>query len=262
MLKIDWKLIDERIEERLHKTQRRDGRTPGKAGAVFLLLNESQERKGTCFAINYTHVITARHNIFKGNEEINPNAVVFIQLGAVYPPQPASTSSNIPTMVSPVERLEIVAGGNSTGAYTEDWLILKRTDKETFRNFISIRVTDESDMKQYLPYITIYHFPLDFHALEKLMLFMDHTENRVGDSQNGLLICQEHCSTVTGGSCGAPYVENSSGDAIGLHLYSASATKSVSKSLVSAIQDRPYGLHFLQGTSVVEALQALRNVKP
>lgn len=159
--KIDWKLIDQHIEEYVNKAQRRDARAPGKTEAVFLLLNESQERKGTCFAISYTHVITARHNVFKETEDIDPKAVVFIQLQSVFEPQSASTSSSLPTMVPSAVRLEIVAGGDNSGNYTEDWLILKRADKERFQNFISIRVTDENEIKRYLPYVTIYHFPLD-----------------------------------------------------------------------------------------------------
>lgn len=149
--------------------------------------------------------------------------------------------------------VEVLAGGNNDGSDQEDWLILRRKDNQKFRNIILIRVTDVIQINQNVPFITIYHYPVNLLTTEKLDLTLYHSQNRIVNAQNGLLICQDKV-VVTGGSCGAPFVEDDTG-AIGFHIYGSSAAKTVSKALEDVIQDISYGLHFQQGSSVVNALQ-------
>jgi len=254
MIFVDLKVIDDRIDERLNK-RLRETTTPGKTGAVFILYVNGTA-KGTTFAVDEYHVITSRHNMYKPSENINIGDQANIQSNYV-----SSTSSSTNQVITGAINVHVIDGGANTGLDSEDWLLLKRTDNEIFRNFIIVRVTTDIKIKQTLPYITIYHFPLDFSSLESKQPFMDHANTRVIDVQDGHLICNDKC-TVTGGSCGAPYVENASSNAIGLHILGTSATNKVAKSLESAIQDRPYGLHFAQGSTVVLALQKYDILKP
>lgn len=261
MIIVDIKTLDERIDEHLNK-RLRESKTPGKANAVFLFFVDGKA-VGTAFAVDEFHVITVRHNMYPSNKAIQVGDPANIQSYYISSTSSSTstTSSSTHYSITDAISLQVIAGGDGTDSYSDDWLLLRRTDNETFRNFILVRVTTEFQIKTTLPYITIYHFPLDFSSLESKQPFMDHVNTRIIEVQQELLICNDKC-TVTGGSCGAPYVENASGNAIGLHIYGASATKTVVKSLESAIQDRPYGLHFAQGSTVVAALQKYGIIKP
>lgn len=207
--------------------------------AVFQLLNESRNPIGTCFAFDETHIITARNNLFPANNPILQHVITFIQI--------------LDIMI----QCEVVVGGVNNTDDQDGWLILQRMDVGKFDTFIPIRVTNELNIKRFLPYFTMYHFP--FHLFESSMLppTIEHTSNRIADSQQGKLFGMKNFF-IAGGSCGAPYVEDASGTAIGMHLYGGCATQKIATSLEMVMEeDRPRGLHFLEGSPVVIAWRSL-----
>ena len=138
---------------------------------------------------------------------------------------------------------------------SEDWLILKRKDNHHFDSYIGVRVTNGIKIEKELPYISIYHYPLDYSSLDKIEITKTCSETRVISAQINLLICNDFC-TISRGSCGAPYVEKASSCAIGFHLYGMSVLNSkVPAQYQGTTEDRPCGLHFVQGSSVVQALR-------
>lgn len=231
------------------------------------MLFVNNQAVGTAFAVDEQHVITARHNMYNEVPDVVIGALAQI-LTISIPTTSSSSLSSSSTDKILTENVStdcidvvVVAGGANYSEDSEDWLILKRKDNGTFRNIILVRVTDVNQILQSTPYITIYHYPLDYASMEKINPIKVRSETRVIDVQNGLLICNDKC-TISGGSCGAPYVENTTFGAIGLHIYGSSATMKVPAGLQSAIQDIPCGLHFVQGSSVVQALQMYKILKP
>ena len=142
------------------------------------MFNKLGAKVGICFAVDERHLITARHIIYKPADPVVRHDPATIQISTIS----ASSSSSLSNQVTiETVNLEVVDGGANSGKDEEDWLILRRTDNAIFRNIILVRVTNDIQIKETLPFITIYYFPVDFHALKNLNLFMDHSENRVVD---------------------------------------------------------------------------------
>jgi hypothetical protein len=237
------KFVDDRIDKKLKFEARM--KTPGKGNCVFVLCSNGKQ-VGTAFAVHYEYVLTARHNL------VTPNSPLVFGRDA----QLRSTSIDFASASITVEMvdIEIVAGGNDSGQDQEDWLLLKRKDGKTFGEHIVPRITRPLEVEARVPWITLYHFPLDYHTEEGTVPVLNCSQCRVVSGENGLLQCQDKL-TVTGGSCGGPYVEDATGSALGFHIYGSSAAKAIPKALSSALHDIPLGLQFLDGSSVVLGLR-------
>lgn len=230
------KLIDEHIDKRMKST-------PGKQDAVFILYKNNNP-VGTAFAIDKHRILTARHNLFPLNRASDTVTTIQVKVGG------------------DLVNLEVEATTQPTAEIPElpkvdDWIILR--SHVPFRIFILVVVKEESDFVA-RPYITIYHCPIDYHsanAVAQTAIF--GSPNRVSQVDKGLLYCNDLCN-VSGGSCGGPYVDNSSGGAYGFHIegimnnYQDKGFKGLSE----AVSLMPVALHFGPDSSLVAVLKNLK----
>lgn len=212
---------------------------PGKQNTVFLLYKNGFP-SGSAFAIEKNRILTARHNLFPLNQASDSVTSVqvkvagdFINLEVEATPEPTVEVPVLPTF--------------------DDWIILRST--VSFRNIILVEVREDSYFVA-RPYITIYHYPINYHSANADNIAILSSQNRVSQVDKGLLYCNDLCN-VSGGSCGGPYVDNSSGGAYGLHIEAMNRTK-VFKNLIEAESLMPVALHFGPDSSIVTKLKELK----
>lgn len=232
------KLIEERVDKHLNKI-------PGKQNAVFLLYNENRP-VGSAFAIDKHRVLTARHNLFKldavsdyNASEIYvkvDNAMIKLQVEATLEP-----TLEIPTLSD-----------------VDDWIIL-RSATAFARTIILIAPKEGKMLQNDRSYITIYHYPIDCHGANAVaQTAINISQNRVVQVIDGKLYCND-LSNVSGGSCGGPYVDNSSGGAYGMHLEGLNICSGKRfKDLSDAIPLMPVALHFDPDSQLVAKLKELK----
>ena len=224
--------------EEVHKKLRRT--TPGKGDAVFLL-RFNGNLVGSCFAIDVTHILSARHNVYDDTAifDINDTAEVLN----------ASTVASITSSVvaAPIPVKVLCCSNPPLGGCipdSDDWIVFERTDGGTFSLTIPVMPTIDAELKKRPPYVTIYHFPISFQNVVKSSNDLHRNLNRIIGVENGELKCND-ITFISKGSCGGPYVDNTSGCAIGFHIAGASSYEGkTNKQLVEAINNAPVGLHF------------------
>ncbi len=244
-------MVDECMEKKTRRTH-------GVSGAVYLLYVRDKA-VGTAFAIDETHVLTARHNIFDDNEIHKADEIVAIVEAS------ASTNGYFLPMIS----LEIIACPDpifndeeqqyDSISNDNDWIILKRVGDGKFHSVLAIQPSTDHSIASRRPWITIYHFPISFQKAEKSGRHnLASSENRLIGAENFELKCND-LSLISKGSCGGPYVDNISKTALGFHIAGASSYEGKgNKQLVDAINNVPVGLQFHPMSSLVIALKNLR----
>ena len=249
-------IVKEEVSEHVNKKLRLA--TPGKGDAVFLL-RFNGSITGSCFAIDETHILSARHNMYDDTADFDCNDTAEVLNATTVA---SSTSSVVVPAPIPVKISSCnnpPHGGSIPDS--DDWIVLERTDGGKFRLAISVKPTNDEELNKRRPYITIYHFPI---SLQKVGNFSNHLHsnpNRVIGAENGELRCDDF-SLISKGSCGGPYVDNVFGDAIGFHISGASSYQgNANKNLVDVINNVPVGLHFGTVSSLVSALKTL-NILP
>jgi hypothetical protein len=244
--------VDDSVCEHVDKKLRQSN-TPGKGDAVFLL-RFNGDIVGSCFAIDETHVLSARHNMYEDTADFVANDTAEV-LNASTVASPTSTVVPAPITVKISACLNPPCGGKIFDY--DDWIVLERTDGEKFRIAIAVQPTVGTELIARRPFVTIYHFPI---SLQKVVKFSNHLHsnpNRVIGAENGELRCNDF-SLISMGSCGGPYVDNLSGVAIGFHIAGASSFEGKAyKKIVDAINNVPVGLHFGTASTLVLALRTL-----
>lgn len=241
--------IEDKIKDMIEKRMKVNT-TPGKKDAVFLLLlNDCPV--GTCFAIDQYHLLSARHNLFN-TDQITNEFTINIRIVAL---NQATTNEkiNVQVIASP----EPLRG--ETLEDTDDWVILKRIDNKAFRVYIHVQSTLTKSLKNDRPYITIYQVPISFQEGEKgPEMSIVSSLNRVIGAVNGELRCND-LSLISKGSCGGPYVDNMTGNAIGFHVAGATSLEGEkNQDIIVAISNVPVGLHFDPQSSLVLKLKELK----
>jgi len=235
----------ELVEKRLRQSS-----TPGKGDAVFLLHFNGQFT-GSCFAIDDSHVMSARHNMYDDTADYGINDTAELVSSFVVP----STNSAAPITVKISACTNPPKGGSI--ANSDDWIVLERTDGGKFRITIPVEQTTESDLTTRRPFVTIYHFPVSLQIVEKFSHTLHSISNRVIGADNGELRCNE-ISLISKGSCGGPYVDNDRLTAVGFHIAGASSFEGKANKFADAINNVPVGLHFEPASTVVTALKSLK----
>ena len=233
------KLIEEHVDKRLKKN-------PGKQDAVFLLYKDNRP-VGSAFAVDKHRVLTARHNLFQLDAVSDNASEIYVKIDdAVIKLQVEATLE--PTLEIP------------TLSDVDDWIIL-RSATAFARAFILIVPKEGNMLQNDRPYITIYHYPIDYHDVNDVArTAIFSSQNRVSQVSDGKLYCNDLCN-VSGGSCGGPYVDNSSGGAYGMHiegLNSYSGGNRLFKSISDAVCLMPVALHFGPDSLLVAKLKELK----
>ena len=159
--------------------------TPGKGDAVFLL-RFNGDFVGSCFAIDETHVLSARHNMYENSADFGANDTAEVASSAT-----SSTSSvgSAPITVKISACLNPPRGGSISNS--DDWIVLERTDGGKFWIAITVRPTVDAELTAMRPFVTIYHFPI---SLQKGGVFSYHLQsdsNRVVGAGNGELLTNQ-----------------------------------------------------------------------
>jgi hypothetical protein len=262
--------VAEAVEHMDKKLKERD--TPRKGNAVFLLLYKN-EPVGTCFAIDSTYMLSARHNIYEDNVPFVPGDVAYIldcngSDASTAEASSAGSSSSSSTGKITVENeripVAVVDAVNPVGDQpvpdNEDWIILRRTDSKEFSTFITPLFTPPGFIcRDNNPRVTIYHHPISFRKAVNLIHTLSKSENRIMRSQNGELHCNA-LNDLSKGSCGAPYVDIGLHHALGLHIAGVSSMLSTvkNKAIVEASSLIPVGLHFVPDGCLQQALRSRR----
>lgn len=246
-------LLEEKIDEHIDKRWKR---TPGVGDAVYLLYFQNQP-VGTAFAIDEIHVLTARHNLFEDGEPHNPNASAVISDSSTLIVSASlssfSSADGVPLKITSCPD----PPPKGTISNENDWIILERTDGGKFRSVIAIQMSVDTQMDIRRPWITIYHFPISFQAVENSKHNLVASENRVIGAEKFELKCGD-ISLISKGSCGGPYVDNTSKTALGFHIAGASSYEGAgNKKILDAINNVPVGLHFHPKSPLVAELKKL-----
>lgn len=247
-----FQFLEEKIDEHIDKRLKR---TPGAGDAVYLL-HFRNHPVGTAFAIDESHVLSARHNMFEEDEPHDPLAIAVISDSSLVF---ASSSSSSSTTSDIQLRIKSCPDPPLNGKISDenDWIILERTDSGKFRSFLLPQLSTEVQMDSRRPWITIYHFPVAFQRAEKSKYSLVASQNRVISAEKYELKCGD-LSLLSKGSCGGPYVDNVSKTALGFHIAGATSYEgTANKRIVEAISNIPIGLQFHPLSPLVVELKRL-----
>jgi len=159
------KEVSEHVNKKLRPT------TLGKGDAVYLL-RFNGDFVGSCFAIDETHVLSARHNMYEDTADFDSNDTAEVLNASTVDSSNSSVVVLAPIPVKISSCSNPPHGGSIPDS--DDWIVLERTDGGKFRLAISVKPTNDEDLNKRTPFVTIYHFPISFQRVETfLTIFID-----------------------------------------------------------------------------------------
>lgn len=200
--------------------------SPRLGNSIFVLCGAGLEAAGTAFIISSTCVMSAYHNIAK--DPNNPSTALVSkdwvlapglernQNGEVYPiahdPDPA-----VPVTVIPVKYVK--------GSFKDDWVILRRTDGNTFFTSDILRVCTPEEIPKHGTgaRLHVYHCPVDLFNCgehDAVMGVLKRTELSFKTTHGAFVE-----GGLFGGSSGGIYVLMS-GKILAMHVESRSVASS------------------------------------
>lgn len=220
---------------------------------------------GTCFAITEKHLLTTRHNIFDVNEDINTNTICQFT-GDGFSTTTFTNRSNNTNITTIYRSARVIRGGKAVDVIQgdiqskklsekEDWLVLEAEDFNFYKPLmIDLSVNVDA-------YIKMCYYLIKQSTNSGIVAEIKKSTNRISGLHNGNITCHD-VATVSGGSCGGPYVSVSTQGAVGMHmiggsLITESSNEHATTKLLDVISIYPIGLLFKENDELIKYLTEL-----